>query len=181
MPNIECQIAGDADTTGERNDQKANGKSDKGGKGGKNKGGNTHVQEEQDDQPKETTPRGKKQKTQVDQALIDMQKLRARVLNFTGKARSMITSITSGQESWEWAANDQNLGKLQEFLGQVDADIASRGVEQLMHCESKVLKSKRETAEIINMCHQFSGLQPSVAQLESQYNKMLKHHHAETS
>ena len=130
------------------------------------------------DTEKEKKPPAKKPKTNLDDALNSMEKIKSKYMVLSSKVNCMIASIDGHEEGWGWAANPQNVGILKKAVEELQNKIAELGDAEILHSDKKDLKAKLGSEHLLFKCREFMGLESAVLKLEEAYNTLWKRHKA---
>lgn len=92
---------------------------------------------------------GKKPKSNVsklNETLSVASKLKVRYLSTVTAARELIDMVASEDESWQWAANEQNIGKLTKLLAKLEQSLSKFGKDFLVTSAKDLKTRMKESA-----------------------------------
>lgn len=115
----------------------------------------------------------KKEKSIVDDRLIEARKLRAQFLACTASTTSLIGTISQGGEDWTWANNTENLGKLKGLLEQVESGVSRFGKNFILG-ETGDLKKEHDHAQLQVFLEEFLAVKDKLKALEVFKKKVLQ-------
>ena len=118
----------------------------------------------------------KKKANVLDTSLREMAKRKARLQQAISKADNIVVAITQNDAAWSWAANPQNLGKVQSALTATREKIAANQCSDLMLGEVPQLKKKFEGGHLVTMCKNFADMEAEIAALEKIVNTVWTRH-----
>ena len=95
-----------------------------------------------------------------------MGKLKNRYIAITTKSDSMLSSILSMSQGWEWADNEQNKGLLQKRLTAIKKVVSDKGLQMLVQSDVKHLRASFSGDHLVGLCNTFQTLKPSLDELD---------------
>jgi hypothetical protein len=119
------------------------------------------------------TPK-KRAKTELEILMAKVRALKSKILEVTAACTNLVTVIKSGNPSWSWAANDQNLKVLEDaqkaFDKKVDADSFNRSILMI---DLKDLRSRWGPEYLIVKFRSFVQLEADLGPICDQRSKLV--------
>ena len=113
-------------------------------------------------------PDGVRSKTKLDETIAAALKLKNKYMTALSSAKQLVSLVEDGAPEWAWAANDQNIGKLDSLLKTLESKAkASPFTQSFLVTEAADVKKMTESATLQVSLDKFLELEKHVDGVEN--------------